>query len=114
VAFDGLTAYLKSPGIANIEGVSMWLYLDSNQQHTGAKYLLDARYGVLNGYYSSSAVGGLWANGKQFVDGVETFVEWAALPTDRCARILTTSAYKCSQVFFKITTIFPARMFTCA
>ena len=68
----------------------MWLFLDSIQAHAGVKYLLDARFGVANGYYSSDLVGGLWANGNQFVDGVETFVDWAALPVDRYARKFNT------------------------
>jgi hypothetical protein len=80
VVFDGLSAYLKLPAISGIRAVSMWLFLDRDQQHTQTKFLIDARYETSDSYYSSDAIGVLWESGQQFVNGVETDVDWAQLP----------------------------------
>jgi hypothetical protein len=58
VEFDGVDDYLVLPMIDALQSISLWVKIDPVQpslSSTGA-YLLDTRYGTIDGYWSSRCV----------------------------------------------------------
>eukprot|EP00854_Cymbomonas_tetramitiformis_P000810 gene810-1287_t len=60
--FDGVDDMLLLPLIYNIRTISVWVYRDADavQTSTPAQYLLDARAGLPEGYFTSVAIGQDW------------------------------------------------------
>ena len=76
--FDGVDDFVQFPSLTG-KSISMWVFISSSQG-SGWRYLLDARDGTANSWYTSHGIGSFWA--VQHVNGVRTSVSWAAIPID--------------------------------
>ncbi|KAK3277947.1 hypothetical protein CYMTET_14083 [Cymbomonas tetramitiformis] len=87
--FDGITNYLLLPAIPQVSCVDIWLWQDSQQPNVQA-YLLDARYGLTNGFFSSSSIGSDWA--EIYVDGQPADLSFGSIPLGRWAHLHIVSS----------------------
>ncbi|KAK3261377.1 hypothetical protein CYMTET_29714 [Cymbomonas tetramitiformis] len=70
--------YSLLPTIADMRALALWVYIDSTQSHS-LVYLLDARYGNVEAYFSSSTSGTFWD--ALYVDAKLVNISWTSLST---------------------------------
>ncbi|KAK3238034.1 hypothetical protein CYMTET_51927 [Cymbomonas tetramitiformis] len=84
VDFDGIDDYMLLPPISNVQGLSAWLFMSSTQPQDSI-YFTDIRYGTVDGYFSNSAQGSIWAN--LYIDAATQRISWNSLPVDTWAHV---------------------------
>ncbi|KAK3233289.1 hypothetical protein CYMTET_56406 [Cymbomonas tetramitiformis] len=85
VEFDGDNDYMQLPHMQGIVGVSMWVRVETTQPNA-LHYLLDARYGATEGYFSNSQTGQDWVT--LYVDGeLQPDTQWSNVPQGGWAHV---------------------------
>eukprot|EP00854_Cymbomonas_tetramitiformis_P026086 gene26086-31949_t len=77
VEFDGVDDYLLAATVGDIQSISIWVWKDSDQPQPH-HYLLDARFGAPNGYFSNLLHGPHWTG--MFIDGIPVAYNFSYLP----------------------------------
>ncbi len=90
LSFNGSSDYVQLPETENVLSISIWVNIPSPQ--SGWRYLLDARTGGANGWFAQSSdgvssVGGLWTNGKMYVNGESQTVSFNSIPRNQWAHL---------------------------
>jgi hypothetical protein len=49
---DGVDDFLSFPTVSNVRSITVWMWMDDVQPNTLA-FFLDARHGVVDGYFST-------------------------------------------------------------
>jgi hypothetical protein len=101
IVFDGVNDYLKTPSIPNFRTISLWV--KTSNTGTGWKYLVDARTGMPNGWYTGfsggSGIGGNWTS--QYVNGVLTTVNFDNITLGIwCNLVITSNTSYTSDITF--------------
>ena len=73
IVFDGTNDYMITTSIANFRTISLWI--DYKNIGVQWKYLLDARPGMANSWYSPEGIGSNWES--QYVNGQNTSISFS-------------------------------------
>lgn len=96
--FNGSSTYLKTPSISNFRTISMWIKTSKIGTYSW-KYILDARPGMSNGWYSTLGVGSGWVT--QYINGAVTSVNSSNVPLNTwCNLVIISNAAYTSTINF--------------
>ena len=73
IVFDGIDDYMITTSITNFRTISLWI--DYKNIGVQWKYLLDARPGMANSWYSPEGIGSNWES--QYVNGQNTSISFS-------------------------------------
>ena len=101
IVFDGADDYLITPSITNFRTISLWI--KTSNTGGGWRYLLDARPGMGNGWYTGfeggGAIGSNWTS--QYTNGISTSVSFSNITLGTwCNLVIISDAAYTSTINF--------------
>jgi len=78
------------PNIPGVVSVVMWVWIHPEQKHTSTVFLIDARNGAPDSYFSSAAAGSHWTH--LHVNGAGTALAWDSLALGEWTHVRLTAA----------------------